>query len=146
MLCVRCHFVKFDNTTLDNRQKSRKTCSSTRLPTQEHRQQIAYLVLFRPAVKIGYTLTDKKQRLTTNHLNSLSMTFLNLQVIFLKIISLWRFLSCAFISSSLRLFSVVCISFTPSILFPKNCYIGYLGHIFANLNFMGTLHFPLLNF
>ena len=44
-------------------------------------------------------------------------------------------------------FSVVCISFTPSILFPKNCYIGYLeGHIFANLNFMGTLHFPLLNF
>ena len=35
-------------TTLDQRQKlGRKTCSSTRFPTQQHGQQVAYLVLLR---------------------------------------------------------------------------------------------------
>ena len=63
-------------TTLDYRQKlGRKTCSSTRFPTQQYGQQVAYLVLLRYTVKNGYTLTDKKDPLTINHFNSLSMKF-----------------------------------------------------------------------
>ena len=46
----------------------------------------------------GSTLMDKKEQLTINHLNSLSIKFLKLQVIFLIINLLSKFLSCTFIS------------------------------------------------
>ena len=79
--------------------KSRKTRSTTGLSTQQSEQQIRHtLVLFDLHNDEWLYLNGQKERLTTDHINSLSIKFLKLQVIFLIINLLSKFLSCTFIS------------------------------------------------